>query len=351
MSPVWKMPAGLEWRVIGKKEADARWDDWLLEFKDAHVRQCNAWAEHKEGSWAPVYTALFNGQKPLAMGLMLVRQAPVAAGTFAWINGGPVFRKDRPEGQDLAALRGYLEGLKEHLRGRPLTALRVLSHSPMNIEAQIVFRQAGFQRPIAPLGTSLTYLVDLTRPLEDLHKGLEKNWRNQLRSSEKNDPVFEMGRGVEILERYLPIHNDMCRRKNLTPQIQTLSSLKRTADILGDHISFFIVSAQGQDGCGGAVWTFGTKAYMAFSAANEWGRKHYLPNLMYWKTIETLKERGIKTLDVTGIDPKDGWSVYNFKRGLKAAPVEYLGEWDWAASDWSRRVFNLALWGMRSRLS
>ncbi len=349
--PSWKMPAGLEWRVVPLEEARAQWDGWLLDFKDSHIRQSLAWGRHKEGSWSPVFTALFNGPNPLAMGLLLERRAPLGAGSLIWLNGGPAYRKARPLAQDHSALRGYLEGLKTHLGARPRTALRVLSHAPMEVESQLVFHQAGFHRPISPLGTSLTYLVDLKHGLEDLRKGLERNWRNQLKTAEKSSPVFETGRGVELLERYLPIHNEMCRRKNLAPQRLTLPALKAMADDLGEHILFFMISAEGKDGCGGAVWTFGSKAYMGLSAANEWGQKRYLPNAMYWKVIEHLKAGGFESLDVTGIDPKEGWGVYNFKRGLNAEPVEYLGEWDWAASPWPRRIFNLALWSLRSRLA
>lgn len=221
----------------------------------------------------------------------------------------------------------------------------------MNMEAQLLLRQEGFTRPIFALGTSLTYLVDLKKSLEQLRANLERNWRNQLNSAEKTAPVFIYGRDRALLERYLLIHNEMCELKGLPRQKLNLGQLQAMADQLGDHVVFFVGTAENQDGCGGALWRFGTKGYFAFSAANAWGRKRYLPNAMYWNAISHLKEAGLETFDVTGIDPKDGWGVYNFKRGLNAQPVEYLGEWDWAASPWTRRVFNLALWAFQDRLS
>ena len=76
----------VKWEVVGPE----KWDAWLSEFEDKHVRQTTGWARYKTGGWTPVYTALFNGPTPMALGLCLRRSGVV------WLNGGPAYKKKRP---------------------------------------------------------------------------------------------------------------------------------------------------------------------------------------------------------------------------------------------------------------
>lgn len=340
----------VRFRVVPDEQAVKDWDAWLSAFKDRHIKQGWTWGRLKRSSWKALPTVLFNGPTPMAMSLVLLRQAPLGAGTLAWVNGGPAFQKPRPRAQDMAYLKDYLKGLQDHLKNYPRPVLRLSLQIPMDLEAQVVLRQAGFVRPLMPLTTSLTYVVDLTKSLDELRAGLERNWRHQLKQAEKAAPEIATGRERALLERYLPLNDALVEQKGLHAQKMRLEELEETARNLGENITFFIVSAKGRDGCGGALWTLGDKAWFALSAANEWGLKHNLPNAMFWHAISSSKSSGAASLDLAGVDPRNGWGVLNFKRGLNATLVETLGEWDWSPSDWTRRAFNLALWGLRDSL-
>ena len=332
------------WRCLSAEEARPNWDKWLSGFNDYHVKQTWAWGAWKRNSWEVIPTALLNGETPMAMALGLLRKAPVGAATVLWINGGPVFRKDRPIEQDFASLSKYLEGLKSHLATYSRPVLRLNLAGSMDLEAQLVLRQRGFVRPLLPLDTGLTYVVELNRSLDELMAGLERNWRNQLRRAEAAAPEITFGSDFSLWQRYLPLHNELVERKGLRAQSLSLADLERMSKELGGQIEFMVVKAQGKDGCGGALWTFKEKAYFALSAANAWGLERNLPNFMYWRAITRLKDAGFKKFDLTGIDPLRNWGVFNFKRGLQARAVEQLGEWEWSPSPWTRRAFNLGLW-------
>lgn len=329
----------------------ADWDAWLSRFSDKNIRQTAAWARLKEGAWKPLGLTADNAGSPLSLALALERHAPLGAASVLWINGGPVFRQERPEHLNLAALAKILDVVKARAAALPRPVVRLNCADPMDVQAQLVLRQAGFVRPLVPLTTGLTYVVDLTKSLEELRTGLERNWRNQLKRAEKSGARFELGGDRGLLERYVPLHEELRRRKNLQGQRLDLGSLERMREALGDSIVFFMVSLDGRDGCGGALWRLGDKGYFALSAANEHGLRHNLPNLMYWKAIEHLKAAGCAEFDLTGIDPRANWGVFNFKRGLNARAVEQLGEWEWSPSDWVRRGFNAALWLNRGRLA
>lgn len=333
----------VEFKVFSPKEVDESWDKWLADFKDHHFRQTRRWGVLKTGAWKPLWCGLLHSGTPVVMALCLVRRAPLGAATIAWINGGPVFRKDRAEGMDLSYLGKFLDELKKHFASSPRTVVRLNMGLPADVETQIVVRQAGFQRPIAPLDTGLTYVVDLGQDPEALRERMEKNWRHQLRSADKAKPEIVFGRDETLLKRYLALNEELVSRKGLADHRLSLDDLRAMAETLGESITFVIVSTGGRDGCGGALWTFADKGSFALSSANKWGLKHHLPNFMFWQAILRLKELGYRELDLAGIDPDRNWGVFNFKRGMRVRPVEMLGEWECSSSAWTRRLCNLAL--------
>lgn len=344
------MVNGIRWEIVPPEAVESGWDSVVSSFEDRHIRQSHAWGRLKTGSWTPVHAALFNGPTPLAAALILERRLPLGAGSLFWINGGPLYRKGLTRGQDLVSLKDFLDGLKERARSRGRAIIRLNFDVAMDVEAQLVIRAAGFSRPLSPLGTGLTYRVDLTKPLEEIRGALERNWRNQLNRAEKAGAVVEFGRGPELLRRYQPLHDALCVRKGLHGQRLSVADLERMAEVLGESILFFIVSAGGQDGCGGAVWVLGDRAWFALSSANEPGLRLNLPNAMYWQTLSRLKTMGVGRFDLTGIDPAENPGVFNFKRGLGLPPVENLGEWQWATSPWLGRAIDAAIFARRDSL-
>ncbi|MBI2789627.1 MAG: GNAT family N-acetyltransferase [Elusimicrobia bacterium] len=344
------MVNGIRWEILTPEAAARDWDGHVSSFDDRHIRQTAAWGRLKTGGWTPAHAALFNGPTPLAAALILERRLPIAAGSLLWVNGGPMFRKGLTRGQDLVSLKDFLAGLKERARAKGRSIIRLNFDVAMDLEAQLIVRAAGFSRPLTPLGSGLTYRADLTKPLEVIREGFERNWRNQLNRAEKAGATIEFGRSPELLRRYQPLHDALCVRKGLHGQRLSVADLERMTDVLGDSILFFIVSAGGKDGCGGAIWVQGDRAWFALSAADEHGLRLNLPNAMYWQVMRRLKEMGVEVFDVTGIDPAENPGVYNFKRGLGLPPVETLGEWQWATAPWLGRAFDAAIFARRDSL-
>ncbi len=87
----------------------------------------------------------------------------------------------------------------------------------------------------------------------------------------------------------------------------------------------------------------GNKACALFWATNEKGRKLHASYAIFWALLQHCKGIGIASYDLAGIDPAANPGVYRFKRASGAAPIEFLGEWDWASPFWLRWFSNWAI--------
>jgi len=87
----------------------------------------------------------------------------------------------------------------------------------------------------------------------------------------------------------------------------------------------------------------GNRACALFWATNERGRELHASYAIFWALVQHCKRIGIASYDLAGIDPVANPGVYRFKRASGAAPVEFLGEWDWASPSWLRWLGNWAI--------
>lgn len=329
-------------RVVGEAEAAANWDARLAAFDGAGIRQSHAWGLHKTGGWKQVRFALIEDGEPSAMALVLERRAPLGAATLAWANAGPVFR-------DPAALESFLKGLAAHYAKIPRSVVRVAPRVAGTPAIESALTRAGFSPARAPLDSGRTVLVDLRPGVEELRAGLDRKWRNQLKKSEASSPVFEFGSSRPLLARFLALHAATRGRKGLKDGVD-LSALERAARDFGSALTFMVGSASGADGCALSWWTFAGRATLWLAAASDDGLTRCLPNAAYWAAMRRLKDEGVETFDLSGIDEKNNPGVTHFKLGTGGAVLAAPGEWDWSASPLPKAAFNALLGAVRGRM-
>ena len=319
-------------RVVDEREAAANWDGWLRAFADRGIRQSHAWSLHKTGGWTPMRFALFEDGRPSVMCLVLVRRAPLGAGTVAWANAGPVFR-------NLPALVSFLNGLRAHFAATPRCVVRVAPRIASDPSIKAVLAAAGFSPARSSLDSGRTVVLDLKASLEDLRAGLDRKWRNQLKKAEASSPVFEFGFGRPLLERFLRLHEETRGRKRLRDGVD-LASLERAARDFGPALTFAVSSSCGRDGCALSWWNFTGRATLWLSAVGAEGMAACLANAAYWTAIARLKAEGAESFDLSGIDAKLNAGVTHFKLGTGGAEIVTPGEWDWSAHPLPRAAFN-----------
>ncbi|MFA5593066.1 MAG: GNAT family N-acetyltransferase [Micavibrio sp.] len=181
--------------------------------------------------------------------------------------------------------------------------------------------QAGYQ----------TLWIDLTENIEVIREKLKQNWRGALNKAERaglkiswaQDAAAQAGclalyaadkgaRGYggiapELLRAYMPA---LAARGELF--LARAMGEKDGADMGADIGAFVLLASHGRSASYIAGWS------------GEWGRKNSAHHLLLFEAIRMLQSKGIKELDLGGInDEAGGEGIRNFKEGLGGRPVRY----------------------------
>jgi hypothetical protein len=329
-----------------------RWDSYLMKFLDYNCLQTSAYASlNQERSGSAFQSLLLSDDTPVAMGQGVLRQPrilPVAVVTF---RGGPLYALAESEPSNLRYLKRYLLETVDYLKGRfRFYYINMIIHAEATVNAKIVLRELGWTLPLLQRSPHWTQVVPVFEDSASNFKALDSKWRNQLRKAESAGPIFQWGNDDSLLLRYVRLHNEMCRFKQMENFRITIDEMRTMRQCLDRGILFLVGTHEDQDVCGCVAVITEQKAVYYYAAANELARSKYLSNAMVWKLINLLRERGVRELDLTGIDPGKNWGGYHFKKGIGGRSVEYLGEWEYASHSSLKRVMNLALYLKSSRL-
>jgi lipid II:glycine glycyltransferase (peptidoglycan interpeptide bridge formation enzyme) len=172
-----------------------------------------------------------------------------------------------------------------------------------------------------------TVTLDLTQSLEQLRAGFEGKWRNRLVAAEsagltvqrvgtnpaqlrwllEQEDAMREQRGVEglpsgFLERYIQA------RKSAAQTVLTLR-----ADHQGERVAAMMFLLHG------------TAATYQVGWSNDAGRQLNAHNLLLWKALEALQQRGVRLLDLGGVNTQRSAGIARFKLGTGGRVLTLAG--------------------------
>lgn len=328
----------MKWKLIENEAAAREWDENLIRLPDCSPFQTYAWGEYNRAlGWQPLYFAAFNENGEIgAMCLGLLRRYPFGIGLM-WCPGGLV-GDVQAWNEDLRVTILESAGLK-HLY------LRFRCDRERNIRDVLFLNNSEWARASFMMTSGLSMELDLTRSEEKLSAGLHENWRRNLKRAKKNNVSVRQTYDPDI-EELVRVFAEMEAKKNL-PQLFEPEKLENLFKHVTENLIFFRTeSEKGEMLSFLACLIVGGRAIHYFSAATEEGRNTCASFAAYWEAILHCKKQGVTCFELGGIDPLANPGVYKFKRQTGAREVEFLGEWDWATSEWLRFLGN---WAIRRR--
>jgi len=185
----------------------------------------------------------------------------------------------------------------------------------------------GLKQCIRVMTGHTTVQIDLTQPPEQLRGAMEGRWRNRLVAAERAGLDIVRAGANPAQYRWL-LQEELAQRASksfyglptefVEQYIQARPHPAKTVLILRADQQRERIAAM-------LFLIHGSAATYHVGWSNEAGRATNAHNLLLWRACEELRSRGIRTLDLGGINTRSLAGISRFKIGLGGRVVTYAG--------------------------
>ena len=201
---------------------------------------------------------------------------------------------------------------------------RIIPETEDGMTAQKMIGQTGLK--LFAKGYQTIWL-DLTPSEEELRANLKSNWRNKLNKSEKANLAVEWDASGKHLSWLIGIYAaDKAIREYGGPSPEFLRKyaplLAAKGDLLigralkdGEAVAFVLLVTHGRSATYLCGWSSDT------------GRETVAHHLLLWEALSVLKQKGIKELDLGGVNDESAEGIKTFKEGLGGKILRTVGHY------------------------
>lgn len=310
-------------------------DEWCSAgrgFNDWNVYQHWDYGEvHSRGIGRRVdRVSVVSDDELVAMVQVRVKKLPMAGSGVADVDGGPVCVRGcrvLPEALDalLSGLREKYaenEGLSVSVRPRGLPDTRDVVVSALE--------KAGFVHN-ASIRPYHTFIVDLSRSLEDIEASLRQSWRRLLNRARRQNMSTRVERSTEAFSRFEVLYWQMWKKKRFETGVK-IDRIRNMQGMMPDKDKIMTVTAfsDGAPVAAHCITTLGDTCVYFLGATGQAARDAGLQpgNLVHWRTIVEAKQRGFRWYDLGGFDDKLSPELARFKAGMSGNKVVYPGQFE-----------------------
>lgn len=308
---------GISLKLVSDKSGKREWREVTSQIRLTNIPQDWQYGrvKAKQEHWTVKRFIVVKGEKPIGVLQILVKKV-LGFPYIIRINRGPLLI---PEFDNIETAVAVLDQLKKLYRF-PVLKVAALN-IPFSAYSLAVAVKNGW-RQWNPYGFS-SGVIDLEQTEEDIRKGLNSKWRNQLVSSEKRGLVLKTGK--ERFEEMIDIYENEQKIKGFcgvpTGILYGLLELKKCPlDIL------YIESEQEEIIAFDIFYSTSNFGLYLVGWNGEQGRKCYANNFLLYQAALLLKGRGVKWLELGGIDYIETEENALFKSGMNPEMYRLLGE-------------------------
>ena len=316
------------------------WYDLLDQFDDANLYQTWAYEEVRCGRRNISHLILKQGNEVVAAAQARIAKLPLLGVGVAYVRWGPVWKR-RGHAHDPEIFRQAIRALRNEYACRRGLVIRLypflFQDGTCNFAS--ILEEEGFSA--CNDQPDRTLLLDLTRPLDELRKGLRPHWHRYLKVAEKN--------GMEIVETqddgpfhgFIAMYREMVGRKRFL-EPNNIEDFRLIQQRLPEKfkMKLMICKSKGVECAGLICSAIGNTGVYLFGATSNAGLKSRGSYLLHWTLINWLKKKGLAIYDLNGINPVTNPGTFKFKTDLcgnNGADLHFMGRFDASASAGSHR--------------
>ncbi len=326
------------------------WSDILDLFGDANIYQTWSYGKVRWGERNTSHFILRKQGQIIGGAQVCLRTVPFLKAGGAYVYWGPLWQLKNAGNslEDLSAIVRFLKYEYAEKRGLYLRIVpRVIQDE--NTDFVRILSEHGFHIDV-DTPRYRTFIVDITPPLENIRKSLDQKWRNQLNRAEKNDLNVQDGKSDDLYAHFLKLQREMLDRKQFLPGVDYDEFREIQRDLPDKDKMNIVICEQDNEPVTSTVYSaHGDTGIYLLGATGDKGLKAKGAYLSQWLVIRSLKEKGLKSYDLGGINPDTNPGVYHFKSGLRGRDVQFVGAFDVCDNMLSLMMYRLFTYMSRIR--
>ncbi len=199
-----------------------------------------------------------------------------------------------------------------------------------------------------PLFTKYTFILDLTKPEDELLQSMHPKTRYNIRVAQKHGVVVKEDNSSRAFNEYLRLTKETTERQGFyahSPDYhKKMWEIMHRAGIA--HL--WTASYKGKIVTAWIIFVWKDTVYYPYGASSREYREVMAPNLLLWEIARWGKAKGYKKFDLWGAlgphpDPNDPWyGFHRFKEGYRPDFVEFAGSYDLVIKPMLYKVYKLA---------
>lgn len=314
--------------MIKEIDNSGAWNDFLLHLNPNTFLQSWEWGRVQKADGEEVkYLGIFENNLQIGSCLLLTINA--RRGRHFLIPHGPVFRSEEQ-------VRKYLPEIVQYLRDTPdvsrsdssgvakrgsFVALRIAPLLESTSENIALFRQLSFRPAPMHVHAELTWVLDISKPEEELLSDMRKTTRHAIKKAQQADVTIEVISDPSAIDRFYPLYEQTRERHDFVPYSKT--NISRQLELMNSYTAF--ARYQNEDIATGIFFQFGKTVFYYHGASNS--RVSGAGQFLQWHSVLEAKRRGATLYNFWGIShqtnhPFTGITI--FKTGFGGRAINYM---------------------------
>ncbi len=280
-----------------------------------HFLQSRDWEKYENLEGRKTLRVTGEGFEAMAV----VHETPV--GKYLYCPYGPSLEANKPK----EALKRALDSLVEVAKEQGAFFVRI---EPTMEFTEETMTELGLKKS-HDLDPAHTWVLDLTKPDEDIINGIEKRKVRHWRNHEKKGMSIRQTQNPEEITILTNLLNNLGDQRKFSPQSE--EHLKN--QLKSGFATLYVIELEGEPIAAALVYDHDGVRYYAHAATDDEHRKLMAGTILLIQMILDAHQQGAKVYDFWGIttseDPQHPWYGFTqYKKSFGGRQVDYAGTWD-----------------------
>jgi dTDP-4-amino-4,6-dideoxygalactose transaminase/lipid II:glycine glycyltransferase (peptidoglycan interpeptide bridge formation enzyme) len=301
----------------------AEWEAFMRAQKPHSFLHSWLWGEQNRATGSKVFRIGVKKNGALTAAALFIK-VDARRGAFLLCPHGPVVAQSGDEAAVLKQLFAHAEGIA---RAEQCAFVRICPLAEDSAANRAMYRTLGFRGAPIHMHPELAWMLDITKPEEELLKEMRKTTRYTIKKMEKEGVQVEMSPRPDDIEKFWPVYQATVQRQQFTPFKK--SDLRKEFELFANknQAAFFFGKQNNEVVAAAIIIFYNGQAFYHHSGSTSAGSN--VSYLLQWRVIQEAKRRGCTLYNFWGISPagrpKHPWAGLSlFKKGFGGFSEAYL---------------------------